>query len=422
VKFTIFGKTFEIKNQSKSLPPMSDDAAWTNYLTGAGYNVSHDTALKIAVVIRCADVVAKTMASLGCELFRETATGREKAKNSPIYRLLKYMPNAETTAYEFWHMYVFNLMLTRGAYAKIVRDGNGFIKEIWNIPSNRVRLHRNTVTGERYIDVIYGIDSHARLTGERIYEENLMYSPGLKFSDEEAPEDFIRIAADVLGLTLNLNAFAKDYFENGSNLGGFIEYPNAIQDVQFKKFKDDWAKTYSGVMNQHKWAVLEGGFKITKLETNPEQAQALESRKFQVVEVCRIMGVPPHKVFAMETVSYNSMEQANIEYVNESIEPMVARLTQTVYKDLLSASEKKTLYANFDIKRLLKGDIAARTSYYNSMRQNGILSANDIREMEDMNSVPEDDGGNALLVNGNFISLKNAVNNLPKSMQKGGNG
>ena len=428
MKLNFFGKEFifgfakeEIENQASGLPALSDESAWIAYLKGAGHAVTANTALKIAVVIRCADVVAKTMASLGCQLFKETETGREKAKDNSLYRLLKFMPNSETTAYEFWHMYVFNLMLTHGGYAKIVRDNNGFIKEIWNIPSCRVTPNRNPSTGERYIDVVYSYNSKTGLVGERIYDENLMYTPGLRFGNEEQSEDFIRIASDVLGLTMNLNDYAKDYFENGSNMGGFISYPAGINEPAFKKFKEDWAKAYSGVMNQHKWALLEGGFSATKFDSNPSDAQALESRQFQVIEVCRMMGVPPHKVFAMEKVSYNSMEQANIEYFNESIQPMNVRISQTIYKDLLNSREKKNHYANFDIKTLLKGDLAARTAYYNSMRQNGVMSTNDIREMEDMNDVSKEEGGNAYLVNGNMISLKNAEGNLPKSMQNGGN-
>jgi len=408
-----------IKNQT--LPPLHDDSAWASYLRGAGYGVGADTALKIAVVIRCADVVAKTMASLGCDLFRETKTGREKAKNNRLYSLLKFMPNSETTSYDFFHMYVFNLMLTSGAYAKIIRDNNGFITEIWNIPTSHVTPYRNLVTGERYIDVTYPQNSHTGIMGERIYEQNMMYTPGLRFQDEEQSEDFVRIAGDVLGLTMNLNNFADDYFTTGSNPGGFIQYPSGINTAAFNKFKEEWGKMYSGVMNQHKWVLLEGGFELNKMDSNPEEAQALESRKFQVIEVCRMMGVPPSKCFAMESVSYSSMEQSNIEYFNEAIQPMNARLSQSIYKDLLSFNEKKTHYANFDTKTLLKGDIAARTNYYNTMRNNGVLSANDIREFEDLNDIPTEDGGDALLVNGNFISLANAVNNLPKSMQKVGN-
>lgn len=419
MKFKIFGKTIEINFKNSALPPLKDENAWISYLKGAGYSVSHDTALKIAVVIRCADVVAKTMASLGCHLFKETENGKERAKTNYLYKLLRFIPNPETTAYEFWHCYIFNLMLTTGAYAKIVRDQNGFIKELWNLPTNRVHLDRNDVTNERYIDVFH---SNGKI--ERIYEGGFMYTPGIRFNDDDEAEDFISIAGDVLGLTVDLNNYAKDYFENGSNMGGFISYPGSVNEVAMKKFREDWAKAYSGVMNAHKWALLEGGFTATKIDSNPEQAQALESRKFQIIEVCRIMGVTPHKVFSLENVNYNSIEQLNIEFVQETLDPMDERLTLTIYKDLLTSSEQKKHYARFNTNKLLKGDTRSRTDYYNSMRQNGVLSANDIRALEDMNSISPEEGGNTLLVNGNMIPLNVAKDNLPKALQnkeKGGN-
>jgi HK97 family phage portal protein len=420
LEFKIFGKTFEIGIKNQALPALSSDSDWTNYLKGAGYGVSSDTALKIAVVIRCVDVVSKSMASMGCNLFRETKTGRELAKQHNLYRLLKYMPNRETTAYEFWSQYILNLMLTSGAYAKIVRDQNGFIQELWNIPTSHVTPYRNSVTGERYIEVVYPPNSHTGIMGERIYESNMMYTPGIRINNEEQSEDFIRIAADVLGLTIHLNSYADDYFKNGSNLGGFITYPNGINETAFMKFKEDWGKAYSGVANSHKYAILEGGFDIKKFDSNPEQSQALESRKFQIIEVCRLFGVPPSKVFALETMTYNSMEQANIEYTNESLEPMNVRLAQTIHKDLLNSLEKKSYYANFDTKKLLKGDIAARTAYYHNARQDGWMSANDIRELEDMNDIPAEDGGNIYAINGNMIPITAIPLNLPKGATKGG--
>jgi HK97 family phage portal protein len=420
LKFKVFGKEIELSLrksiQNSALPAMSDEAAWINYLKGAGYAVSHDTALKVAVVIRCADVVAKTMASLGCHLYKETDNGKERAKGNNLYRLLRYMPNAETTAYDFFHMYIFNLMLTKGAFAKVVRDQNGFIKELWNIPSNRVMLDRNLRTGERYIDVY-----HDNGKIERLYEAYFMYTPGLRFSNSEKTEDFIKIAGDVLGLTMNLNNYADDYFKNGSNLGGFISYPAGINDTAFKKFRDDWSKAYSGVVNQHKYAILEGGFDIKKFDSNPEQSQALESRKFQVLEVCRIMGVPPSKVFELERSTYNNIEQSNIEYVNESLSPMSERITQTVYKDLLTSSEQKKHYAKFNLNALLRGDIESRTAYYHSARQDGWMSANDIRELEEMNMIPAEEGGDVYAINGNMIPLTAVPLNLPKGAQNAGN-
>ncbi len=402
-------------NHVQSLPAVRNDDLWKAFLRGAGYSISHDTALKVAVVIRCADIVAKTMASLGCHLYKESADGKERAKGNPLYKLLRYLPNSETTAYEFWHMYIFNLMLTKGAYAKIVRDQNGFIRELWNIPTCRVRAERNKETGERYINIYYPDGG-----GETIYEGNFMFTPGLRYQDTDDPEDFTRIAAEVLGLTIDLNKYAKDFFENGSNMGGFITYPQAVNKDAFERFQKDWKDTYGGVMNQHKWALLEGGFTVEKMDSNPEQAQALESRKFQIIEVCRMMGVTPHKVFQLEGVNYNSIEQLNIEFWQETIDPMDERLTQTIYKDLLSSAEQRKHYARFNVNKLLKGDTKARTEYYSMMRQNGVFSANTILDLEDMNTIPAEEGGDERLVNGNMIPLRYAKDNLPKSLQSKG--
>jgi HK97 family phage portal protein len=203
-------------------------------------------------------------------------------------------------------------------------------------------------------------------------------------------------------------------------MGGFIEYPGGVNNPAFQKFKEDWGKVYSGVMSQHKWAILEGGFKITKMDSNPEQSQALESRKFEIIEVCRLMGVTPHKAFSLEGVNYNSIEQLNIEYWQETIDPMDERITSTIYKDLLTSLEQKKYFAKFNTNKLLKGDTKTRTEYYSTLRQNGVLSANQILDLEDMNTISEEEGGNERLVNGNMIPLRVAKNNLPKAMQKGG--
>ena len=395
-----------------SLPPLSINDVWAAYLTNRGHSVTASTAIKVAAVVRCVDVVAKTMASLPLHLYKKDGDGRKKAETHRIYDLLHKLPNPETTAYEFWHMYVFNLMLTPGAYAKIVRDQNGFIREIWNIPTACVVPHRNAKTGERYIIVRAG-DAQ-----ETLYDGYFMHTPGLRFFNPDTPEDPIRIAQDVLGLSMSLNEFAKLYFDQGSNLGGILETPDTLSDTSYASLKDSWHKTYEGVVGQHKTAVLEAGVKFVPLGTDPEKSQALESRKFAVLEICRSFGVPPHKVFDLERATFSNIEQQNIEYVQESISPMSVRIEQTIAKDLLTIPERKNYYAKFSVNALLRGDSAARSAYYNQMRQSGVISANDIRALEDMNPIPKDEGGDSLLVNGNMISLKNAEGNLPKSMQK----
>lgn len=409
MKFKLFGKTVEIKNSMESLPAPGNDEAWRSYLSGKGYPVSAKTALKVSAVIRCVDVVAKTMSSLPLNLYRDTANGKEKAVNHPLYKLLYRLPNPYTTSYEFWHMYIFNLMLTFGAYAKIVRDRNGFIKELWNIPTANVTPSNNKITNERYIDVYI-----TNGTAVRLRDGDYMFTPGLRFCDEKDPEDPIKIARDVLGLTMALNGFAKDYFENGTNVGGVVETPSVLSEQSYQRFKESWYEAYAGVTNQHKTAFLEGGAKFNKLGQSPEESQALESRKFEVLEICRVFGVPPHKVFDLDRATFSNIEQQNIEYVQESITPMSVRLEQSMYKDLLTSTEQNKYYAKFNVNGLLRGDIAARTQYYHNARQDGWLNADDIRELEDMNRLPAGAGGDVYAVNGNMIPLSSIPNNLPK--------
>lgn len=415
MKFKLFGMTFEVKNSTSGMPALSDESAWSNYLSGKGYPVTATTAIKVGAVIRCVDVVAKTMASLPCNLYQAIEGGSTKADWHPVNKLISKLPNPKTTAYEFWHMYIFNLMLTRGAYAKIVRDRNGYIKELWNIPTANVKKFFNSSSGNRYIIVSLGGDKT-----ETLGEGEFMYTPGLRFSSDIDPENPILIASDILGLTLALNGYAKDFFENGSNLGGFIESPESLSDVAYQRFKESWQATYSGVTNQHKVAFLEDGMKFNQLGRDPSASQALESRKFAVVEICRIFGVPPHKVFDLDRATFSNIEQQNIEYVQESITPMAVRIEQTCYKDLINSNEQTTMFSKFNINGLLRGDLAARTAYYHNARQDGWMNANEIRALEDMNTISDADGGNVYAINGNMIPLTAVPLNLPKGATKNG--
>lgn len=422
MKFKVFGKTIsmEIASAVGNLPPPYNEEAWKSYLAGRGYYVSTATAVKVAAVIRCVDVIAKTVASLPLNLYRKTPDGREKAEDHPLYKLLYRLPNPETTAFEFWHMYIFNLLLTPGAFARIGRDKNGFIRGLWNVPTANVsKIMRNTINGERFVDV-YVRAPDGTMRKDRLREGEFMYTPGLRIGNFDNPEDPIQIASEVLGLAGALNKFAKDFFDNGSNLGGIVESPNALSDTAYNRFKESWQEKYAGVVNEHKVAFLEEGAKFNKIDPKLNEAQALESRKFAVIEMCRMFGVPPHKVFELDRATFSNIEELNIEFVQESIGPMNVRLEQTIYKDLLTSVEQSFYYSKFNEKALLRGNIAARKDFYNTMAQNGIMNADEIRELEDMNDQP-DGLGKIYFINGNMLSKDKAKDNLPKSLQAGGN-
>lgn len=416
MKIKLFGRTvFEVENSVSAYPAIQDDAGWSAYLSGSGRAITPKTALQVAAVFRCVDLVSKTMASLPLHMYESTDTGKEKAKDHPLYNLVYALPNPHTTAYEFWQMFVANLLLTKGGFAKIVRDRNGFIKELWNIPSGNIPngIKVNSVNGERYIDVIADGES------ERLRDGAFIYVPSFLFSGADSAENPLTIAADVLGLTRDLTRYANATFSQGVNPGGFIESPGELGDVAYERMKADFHKNYGGVLNAGKFIILEQGAKASMVTRDLEKTQALESRKFAITEICRIFGVPPHLCMDMEHATFSNIEQQSLEFVRDAINPNSVRIEQALYRDLLTEIQRKKYFFKFNTNGLMRGDTTARTQYYNVMHQNGILCADEIRSLEDFND-QTDGQGKLYFLNGNMITRENAKQNVPKGALKNG--
>ena len=409
MKFKLFGRTVEIKN---AVPRIQDDSGWREYLSGQGYTLTPKTAIQVAAVFRCVDLVSKTMASLPLHMYESTDTGKEKAKGNPIYNLVYALPNPHTTAYEFWQMFVANLLLTKGGFAKIERDRNGFIKALWNIPTGNIPrgVETNEISGERFIDVVSDGKTERLRSGEFVHVPSFLFS-----GDAENP---LTIAADVLGLTKDLTSYASATFSQGVNPGGFIEVPGGLSDSAYERMKADFQKNYGGVLNAGKFIMLEDGAKATTITRDLEKTQALESRKFAIAEICRIFGVPPHLCMDMEHATFSNIEQQSLEFVRDCINPNSVRIEQALYRDLLTETQRRKLFFKFNTNGLMRGDTAARTQYYNVMHQNGILNADEIRSLEDFND-QSDGQGKLYFLNGNMLTRENAKQNVPKSAQKG---
>lgn len=187
------------------------------------------------------------------------------------------------------------------------------------------------------------------------------------------------------------------------------------------KVRDSWHSVYGGSKNAGKVAVLEEGMKYQQIGIPPEEAQFLETRKFQINEIARMYRIPPHMVGDLEKSSFSNIEQQSLEFVKYTLDPWVCRWEQAMMKDLLLPQEKKDYFIKLNVDGLLRGDYQSRMNGYSVARQNGWMSANDIRELEDMNPIPAEDGGDLYLVNGSMTKLSeagafagNAGGNLPK--------
>lgn len=388
----------------------SVDARWKPWLEGlmashaslAGIPVTADTAIKVAAVFACVDVISSTIASLPCVLYQRTNEGRNEADNHPLFSILRFLADKETTSYEFWEMFVVNLLLTYDAYAVIKRDGAGFITALHVVPTCYVYQSRNSRSNE----MMYQIYDPETLLSGTYYPENIFHVRGKRFKSITSTIDPIAIARDALGLTQALNTSASKFFANGMNIGGIVEYPQKLSDEAFERFKKSFYAEYAGVLQVAKVLFLEQGSKFQKVTLSPEESQALESRTFQISEVCRYYRVPPHKVFELTRATFSNIEHQSIEFVQDCIDPHCVRIEQAIYRDLLTERERRKYYAKFKTLALLRGDMAARKEFYKTGIQSGYFSVNDVRELEDMNRIPAEQGGDLYMVNGNMVPLK----------------
>jgi len=372
--------------------------------TASGKTVNEHTAMTVTAVYACVRILAEAIAGLPVHLYRPQDDGsKERITNHPLFGVLHHEPNPEMTAFVFRETLMAHLLLWGNAYAQIIRNGWGRPIALYPLLPNRVCVDRNKTTGQ----IFY---TYRPEDGPQVYlrHEDVLHIPGLGF-DGLIGYSPIAMAKQSIGLALATEEYGATFFSNGANPGGVLEHPGVVKNPE--QLRESWHGQFGGSGKAHKIAVLEEGLKFHAIGIPPEAAQFLQTRKFQINEIARIFRVPPHMVGDLEKSSFSNIEQQSLEFVKYSIGPWVVRWEQALMQALLLPSEKRSgMFIRFNLDGLLRGDYHSRMQGYATGRQNGWLSTNDIRELEDMNRVPTELGGDALLVNGNMISLETAMN------------
>jgi len=300
-----------------------------------------------------------------------------------------------------------HLLLWGNAYAQIIRDGTGRVLGLYPLLPHKMEVSRTT--GGELIYTYYRDADESRVNQAggsiTLRRDQVLHIPGLGF-DGLIGYSPIAMSKNAIGMALATEEYGARFFANGANPGGVLEHPGVIKDIQ--RVKDSWNSAYQGTGNAHRVAVLEEGMKFQAIGIPPEQAQFLETRKFQINEIARIFRVPPHMVGDLEKSSFSNIEQQSLEFVKYTLDPWVVRWEQSLRQALLLPSEKTRLFIKFNLDGLLRGDYQSRMQGYAVGRQNGWLSANDIRQLEDMNRIPAEEGGDLFLINGNMTKLKDA--------------
>ena len=384
-------------------------SAYTFYMGGssAGKTVTERSAMQMTAVYSCVRILAEAIAGLPLHLYRyKKDGGKEKAIDHPLYLLLHDEPNPEMSSFVFRETLMTHLLLWGNAYAQIIRNGKNEVVALYPLMPNKMAVDRDE-HGQLYYTYQRSNDEAATMTGSTVIlkPSDVLHIPGLGF-DGLVGYSPIAMAKNAIGMAIACEEYGAKFFANGAAPGGVLEHPGTIKDPQ--RVRESWQSTFGGSGNANKIAVLEEGMKYTPIGISPEQAQFLETRKFQSNEIARIFRVPPHMVGDLEKSSFSNIEQQSLEFVKYTLDPWVIRWEQSLMRALLSLDEKTEYFIKFNLEGLLRGDYQSRMNGYAIARQNGWMSANDIRELENQDRIPAEDGGDLYLINGNMLPMANA--------------
>lgn len=373
----------------------------------SGKRVNERSAMQMTAVYSCVRILSEAVAGLPLHFYRYTDNGgKEKAVEHPLYFLLHDEPNPEMTSFVFRETLMTHLLLWGNAYAQIIRNGKGEIMALYPLMPDRMTVDRDE-KGRLYYEYNTSSDDAPTMKGStvRLSPSDVLHVPGLGF-DGLVGYSPIAMAKNAIGMAIACEEYGAKFFANGAQPSGVLEHPGTIKDPT--RVRESWQNTFGGSQNANKVAVLEEGMKYTPISISPEQAQFLETRKFQINEIARIFRVPPHMVGDLEKSSFSNIEQQSLEFVKYTLDPWVSRWEQSMVRSLLTPEEKKQYFIKFNVDGLLRGDYQSRMNGYAIGRQNGWMSANDIRELENLDHIPEELGGDLYLINGNMTKLQDA--------------
>lgn len=402
---SIFSRLFQSRDK-----PQNRIGTGVSFLfggTSSGKSVNERTAMQATAVYACVRILSEAIAGLPLHVYRYRSDGgKEKVPFHPLYYLLHDEPNPEMTSFVFRETLMGHLLIWGNAYAQVLRNGRGQPVALYPLLPSKMEVDRSPSGALIYTYYRDADESGINPKGGYVTlrRDEILHIPGLGF-DGLIGYSPIAMAKNAIGLSLATEEFGATFFANGANPGGVLEHPGVVKDPD--RLRESWHAQFSGT-NSHKVAVLEEGLKFHQMSIPPEDAQFLETRKFQIDEIARIFRVPPHMVGDLEKSSFSNIEQQSLEFVKYTLDPWVVRWEQALQQALILPSEKASLFIKFNLDGLLRGDYQSRMNGYATGRQNGWLSANDIRELENMNRIPAEEGGDLYLINGNMTKLADA--------------
>jgi HK97 family phage portal protein len=391
-----------VERERKALVVNGDTTAlWTSGKAHTGRRVDVDTALSQITVFACVNLISESVGMVPLVLYRRLeGRGKEEATNHPLYRVLHYAPNPESTAQEDYEYKAACLALWGNAYSEIEFDGAGRRRAVWPLRPDRMTVGVDE-QNRRVYDYLLPSGDTVRLDRWRVW-----HIKGWG-TDPWVGKSRIGLAREAIGLALATEEFGGRFFANDSRPGGVLKHPTKLSNEAKARVKASWEDMHRGLDNANRVAVLEEGLEWQTIGVPPEDAQFLETRTFQRSEICSLFRVPPHMVGIVEnSTSWGTgIGQQTQGFVTFDLGPYLTRIAQSAYRDLLSPSEQQRYFAEFRSAALVQNDLPARWASYMNGLTTGVYSINDVLEKENMNPIP---GGDVHLVPLNMQRLEDA--------------
>lgn len=395
-----------LKNQS-TLEDPDDDLM--HLLTGGsmsstGVNVTEEKALRVAAVFACVRVLSSTFAALPLHLNKTEGRDTIKAKDHPLYNLLHWSPNDEMVSYNHRQMIMSSLLLRGTSYNEFAVDGRGRVREIFPLVGE---MNVDRDQSKKLVYDFYDGCSNRVIRNDRMWRITGYTNNGI------VGKTPLSIARETIGQAIAASEFGGNVFKNGAKLSGILKSVKKLDPDQRKDLLKAWNESFSGINNAGQTGLVHNGADFVPISMTSQDAQFLETLKFQRSEIAGLYGVPPHMIGDLERATFSNIEHQSISFVIYSLLPHLINFEQTVFRDLLTPEERKIYQVKFSVDGLLRGDTKARSQFYKTLFNMGAIEVDEIRDFENMN--PVDGGDNRYMQSnmgkidkdGNIIGAKN---------------
>lgn len=387
-------------------PKVEERSYFGDYLSyNCATNYTTEKSMLLSTVYRCVEVISDSVAQLPLEPYKIDSQGYKiKFTSHPTYKLLNKEPNPRMTRFDFIKVLIVSTLLKGNGYAYIERDNKGDAVGLHFIPAELVTIIRPKSLKESVSYSIAGLGT--------VESCNMIHIKNFSYDGIEGVST-LRHARNTLGLSTDAEAHAAGFFKGGANLAGILKTTTNLNSQQKNELKRSWQMAFSPATGTPNGvAVLEGNLSFEPITVNPTDAQLLETRQFNVVDICRFFGVSPVKAFDLTKSSYSTVEATNLSFLTETLSPLLEKIELEFERKLYKPSEKDSIDVRFDTATLLRADKQSLANYYQTLFNIGVVSPNDIRKQLDMEAI---EGGDNAFVQVNIQTLKRAISSKPKN-------